>query len=149
MDDFAPTTLFAYGTLALPDVVDALTGRVPEARPARLAGYRCRLLYGEMFPGVERYPGSATDGILYSNLSPAELSLLDAFEDEPYQRRVVTVKPLDGEPLRAWAYVVPAHAGNLLSSELWEPAQFSKSARSDTLRTCRRLRAARPPALRI
>ncbi len=149
MNDFAPTTLFAYGTLALPDVVDALTGRVPETRPARLAGYRCRLLHGEPFPGVERYPGSATDGVLYSGLSPADLSILDTFEDEPYQRRVVTVKPVDGEPIRAWAYVVPAHAGNLLSSEPWEPARFSRSARSETLRTCRRLRASRPPALQV
>ena len=149
MDNFAPTTLFAYGTLALPDVVDALTGRVPEARPARLAGYRCRLLLGEAFPGVERYPGSATDGVLYSDLSPADLSILDTFEDEPYQRRVVTVRPVDGETIRAWAYVVPAHAGNLLSSEPWEPARFPKSARNDTLRTCRRLRASRPPALRV
>ena len=79
MDNFAPNALFAYGTLALPDVVDALTGRVPEARPARLAGYRCRLLLGEAFPGVERYPGSATDGVLYSGLSPADLSILDSF----------------------------------------------------------------------
>lgn len=149
MDDFAPTTLFAYGALALPDVVDALTGRVPEARPARLAGYRCRMLRGEIFPGVERSPGSGTDGILYSGLSPAELSILDSFKDEPYQRRVVTVKPANGDSIRAWAYVVPAHAGNLLSSEPWEPARFSESSRSDTLRTCRRLRAHRPPALEI
>jgi gamma-glutamylcyclotransferase (GGCT)/AIG2-like uncharacterized protein YtfP len=149
MSDFAPTALFAYGALALPDVVDALTGRVPQARPARLAGYRCRLLLGETYPGVERYPGSATDGVLYSGLTPADLSILDTFEDEPYQRRVVTVKPVDGDPIRAWAYVVPAHVGNLLSSEPWEPEHFSKRAHQDTLRTCRRLRASRPPALRV
>ena len=81
--------------------------------------------------------------------SPADLSILDTFEDEPYQRRVVTVRPVDGEPIRAWAYVVPAHVVNLLSSEPWKPERFSKSAHSDTLRTCRRLRAGRPPALQV
>jgi len=149
MDDFAPTALFAYGTLALPDVVDALTGRVPRARPAKLAGYRCLMLRGESFPGIERNPGSVTDGVLYQDLSPADLSVLDSFEDEPYQRRVVTVQPLDGEPIRAWAYVVPTHVGNLLSTEPWEPGRFSKRAHKATLRTCRRLRATRPPALRV
>ena len=53
MEDFAPTALFAYGTLALPDVVDALTGRVPAARPARLAGYRCRLIRNQDDAGIE------------------------------------------------------------------------------------------------
>lgn len=149
MEEFAPTSLFAYGTLALPDVVDALTGRIPEARPASLAGYRCRLLRGRLDPGIERHPGSITRGLLYQGLSPADLSLLDAFEEAPYQRRVVTVKEAAGSTVRAWAYVVPGHASNLMSAEPWEPERFTKTARGDMLKTCRRLRAAGPRLFQI
>ena len=149
MEDFAPTALFAYGTLALPDVVDALTGRVPAARPARLAGYRCRLIRGQDDAGIERHPGSATDGILYQDLTTAELSLLDAFETTPYRRRVVKVQPASGPSVRAWAYVVPSHATNLLSPSPWEPQRFPQTARGDTLKTCRELRASGPPLMKL
>ena len=149
MEEFAPNSLFAYGPLALPDVVDALTGRVPEARPATLAGYRCRLLNGRLDPGIERHPGSITEGLLYRGLSPADLSLLDAFEESPYQRRVVTVKEAAGSTVRAWAFVVPGHASNLMSAEPWEPKRFTPSARGETLETCRRLRAAGPRMFQI
>jgi len=149
MEEFAPTSLFAYGTLAIPDVVDALTGRVPAAEPATLAGYRCRLLQGRLDPGIERHPGSMTEGLLYRQLTPNELSLLDAFEESPYQRRVVTVRSQTGESLRAWAYVVPGHASNLLSAEPWAPERFTDEKRGTTLETCRKLRAAGPRLFQV
>jgi len=149
MEEFAPNCLFAYGTLALPDVVDALTGRIPKARPATLAGYRCRLLQGRLDPGIERHPGSVTEGLLYEGLTPNELSVLDAFEVAPYQRRVVTVREPEGKALRAWAYVVPGHASNLMSAEPWAAERFTEEKRGTTLETCRKLRAAGPRLFQV
>ena len=52
MDSTPQSRLFAYGTLMLPDIWTAVTGRPAEPQPARLIGYACFRVAGADFPGI-------------------------------------------------------------------------------------------------
>lgn len=46
--------LFVYGTLMDEDVVRSAMGRLPEAKPAVLRGYRRYKLRNRLYPGVQK-----------------------------------------------------------------------------------------------
>ena len=83
--------LFAYGTLQLPEVFHAVTGRLRASEPATLTGYGRYGLLGLAYPGLIHEPGARTEGLLYRNLTGSELSRLDGFEaaSDVYKRQAL------------------------------------------------------------
>ncbi|BBL70661.1 gamma-glutamylcyclotransferase family protein [Methylogaea oryzae] len=119
--------LFAYGTLLLPEVMRAVTGRQPVGQPARLEGYACRLLRKRPYPGIRPSPGAVTTGLLYWGLDRRAWRRLDAFEDDDcYGKAIVTV--LDGASRRhqAVAYAVKAKHYGALSALPWSAEKFRR-----------------------
>lgn len=110
--------LFAYGTLQLPERLQALIGRVPPGIPAQLAGFRCGLVARADFPGIVPCHDSAVSGLLLAGLSDGELETLDAYEGELYQRVSVQVQTSDG-PHSAWVYQIAPWARNRVTQEPW------------------------------
>jgi ADP-ribose pyrophosphatase len=49
-------TFFFYGTLCHLPLLETVLGRVPQARPARLAGHRVRWVADRDFPMIEAQP---------------------------------------------------------------------------------------------
>jgi gamma-glutamylcyclotransferase (GGCT)/AIG2-like uncharacterized protein YtfP len=132
--------LFAYGTLELPAVLEALVGRELESEPALLAGFARFRLRGLPFPGAVASPGAATPGRLYHALDRGSLALLDAWEGELYERRRVEVRGAAGQLLPAFAYLLAARHAGLLSSEPWQRERFEAEQLRGTLRRCRDFR---------
>ena len=102
------TSLFVYGTLMAPQVMEALLGRLPSNRHAVLSGHIRHPVRGQAFPGMipASNPASSatkttaaatttTQGILYIGLTPSEMKRLDWFEDVDYTRRQVVVSILE------------------------------------------------------
>jgi len=105
-------SLFAYGTLQIPEIMSALCGLATASRsptagrshpvegsawaalPARLQGFERCCVRGERFPGIRPRPETSTPGCLYSDLGDEHWELLDAFEGELYERRSVEVQLL-------------------------------------------------------
>ncbi len=84
-------------------MLEALLGWVPEAQEAVLSGYRRYLVVDEEYPGIrvvdEEYPGirpssvenSEVSGLLIVGLTNYEVSIMDSYEGDAYQRLPVEV----------------------------------------------------------
>jgi gamma-glutamylcyclotransferase (GGCT)/AIG2-like uncharacterized protein YtfP len=78
----ATNKLFAYGTLLLDDVVNTLIDRRPHYQDATAPGWRVVRLPQRVYPGLVPGRGEA-NGKVFTDLSDAEWTTLDAFEDPP------------------------------------------------------------------
>lgn len=123
-------TLFAYGTLLDPAVWRAVAGEERPSRPATLPGHLVRRVRGADFPGV--IPGDPEDvvpGRIFSGLPPGQISRLDAYEGELYERREVTLLDDGGDPVRSQAYLIADRFRSRLSEEPWTWEWFAERAR--------------------
>ncbi len=117
--------VFTYGTLQVPAVMFAVTGRRFTATPAVLPCYRRLNIAGKTYPGIIEDESAETCGRLYSDIDQAALVLLDKFEDVLYSRRAVQVI-VDGEVIPACTYVVNHKYRDMLGTEEWDLHDFEE-----------------------
>ncbi|WP_331753015.1 gamma-glutamylcyclotransferase (plasmid) [Streptomyces sp. NBC_00637] len=131
----SPDVLFCYGTLQFDAVLEALLGRVPAHSPASAPGWRAAALEGRVYPGlVPHAAGGAAAGMLLIDLSNEEWGILDAFEDDRYELREVTLST--GE--RGWAYIWP---DGEVRPENWDPTGFAAKHLQAYAARCARISA--------
>lgn len=134
------TSLFAYGSLQLDAVMEAVTGRRFRGRPAVLTGHRRRLLAGRSYPGVMADPGESTRGVLFEGLDGEALEILDLFEDDAYARRRCVVH-CDGVPRSGvFVYVIRDACADLMTDDAWDLSAFRDRSLSRFLEQCRAFR---------
>ena len=120
--------LFTYGTLTLPEIMSRVVGQsVLAGSAATLQHYRCNLVSGQSFPGVTPSRGATTTGILYSNISPADLHRLDNYEGPLYKREKVKVSQQNGEENEAWCYIIQTAHRSKLSATPWNLRHFKQN----------------------
>ena len=147
-------SIFAYGTLEIPAVMRAVTGRTFPSRSGVLRGFARFLVRERPYPGIVEAKGEETDGTLYESVDPRSVALLDLFEGSLYERWQVTVAVPGIGPLPAETYVVPARLRDALSGEPWNRPRFIAEHLGPYLEACRAFRAseaarvARQPASR-
>lgn len=139
-------TLFAYGTLSLPPVLEALTGCWLRSRPAVLEDHVGYLVRGEVFPAAVPQAGASVRGGLYEGIRPADWTLLDRFEGSLYERRLCRVRLADGGTREAFVYLLAPGRESVLSREGWRPEEFTLQHMQRYLEACRALRAAQENA---
>ena len=118
--------LFTYGTLMLPAVMQAVTGRSFADRPAILPDHARYRLKRRVYPGIIASPGDYVAGLLYSDIDKDSLRRLDAFESVLYARREVRVRLTDGRLDDAWAYLVAPEHAHLLTDQPWDLVDFQQ-----------------------
>lgn len=133
---------FAYGTLAFPEVMEAVTGRRFASGAAALPGFARYRVRGRVYPGVIAEKGGETAGCLYTGLGAATLALLDRFEGDLYERRSLAVQTVASTPVQAQVYVVPERLRAVLSDEPWSPEEFVTRELTRYLAACRAFFAA-------
>lgn len=116
--------LFSYGTLMFPQVMRAVTGAVYPRRAAKLHGYACHRLRGEIYPGIIAQAGGEVSGCVWSGIDAAAWRLIDAYEGEGYERRLLEVDGGPGMPLRAWGYVMSPASRDRLEAGDWDRDEF-------------------------
>ena len=116
--------LFCYGTLQVPEVIRAVTGRTYPGRPAILRGYAIYKVKNAEYPGIIRSAGDETRGIVYDDVSHHDLKVLDLFEGDLYRRRSLGVDLEGGDLRNAWCYVIRDSKKSLLSGETWRLEDF-------------------------
>jgi gamma-glutamylcyclotransferase (GGCT)/AIG2-like uncharacterized protein YtfP len=115
--------LFAYGTLRVPSIVQAVLGHVPASTRCVLQDYFRGTIHGEVYPGITPRLGQRVSGVIYSLSNPKDLLLLDEYEGALYERTNVTVEA-EGKRLKAQTYVVrSSHLGEL-TEETWSLPRF-------------------------
>ena len=117
-------SLFCYGTLQIPAVIEAVVGRRFKGQAAALPGYAAFEVRGAEYPGIRTVPEHTTHGQVYYGLTLGELSILDRFEGPLYQRRRLVVHTRDGRRRGVWAYVVKPARYQQLTTALWCPRNF-------------------------
>ena len=130
--------LFCYGTLQFPGIMQAVTGLQFSGVPAVLDDYACRVVRGEVYPGIVPAAGARTGGVVYNGIGTAHLVKLDRFEGDLYQRVRVCVSDRAGTPHLAWAYVIPEAMHRVLSRDAWNRETFEVTYLGDFLQSCRR-----------
>jgi len=109
MKTTALSSVFCYGTLMAPEVIQTLIGRVPLSQSAHLCGsaFRRHPVRNHMFPGLitVRSTDNSTantttervQGVLYRDLSVNEMQRLDWFEGDEYDKIPCTVELVDDD----------------------------------------------------
>ena len=118
------THVFTYGTLEIPQVMEAVTGRALASAEARAKGFAKYLLKGRIYPGMIAVAGAVCSGRVYYHLDRRTLDILDAFEDEVYTRERIEVEVMEGGSLEAHAYLIPPLHRECLTSTPWKPDEF-------------------------
>jgi len=123
--------LFIYGTLLVPRIWEAVTGRPDvEDAPARLRGHAIYRVEGGDFPAIVA-TGRDSDvvpGRIIHDLDSPTLDRLDAYEDTFYERVAVPVET-GNRTLNAQTYRLPEElAGEILSNAPWTLDWFEEYA---------------------
>lgn len=116
--------VFTYGSLMFPEVWQRVVRGNYRSGPARLDGHARFEIAGETYPGMVAASGAGAgvEGVLYFDVSPADMAALDAFEGAEYRRDVVRVMLESGETVEAgtYIYLLPQK----LSGSPWMPDAF-------------------------
>ncbi len=144
------SNVFTYGTLVIPEVIEAVTGRLFPHRRAVLGGFSRYRVRGQVFPAITPDPEGSTRGVLYREVGSDSLKLLDRFEADLYHRRRVQVTVADtaraeDREVEAWAYILAPGQQAQLTGEPWDPAEFSTRHLATYLAACRAFRSATGP----
>lgn len=124
MPERAVECVFVYGTLTVPRVMRAVTGREFRLVPARLPGYACFRVRGAVYPGVVESAGEVTQGFVCDGVDARRLARLDRFEGPAYERRRVTVWVEPEDSREVWVWVIRPEYCSLLSDEPWDRDRF-------------------------
>ena len=131
------SSLFGYGTLEIPLVMEAVTGKSCHWTVAVLSDHARFLLQGETYPGIFRDYGSQVTGVLYEVVDRDSLALLDLFEGDFFRRERVQVMTPSRPQVDAYTYVVPAEHRLLFSTQPWDREAFISRHLKDFLPYCR------------
>ena len=140
----AKRRLFAYGTLQIREVMNAVTGADFPAQPAWLINYARYCLAGHPYPGLRRKWRAVTEGVLFSDIDTDAFRRLDDFEDDFYRRKTLIVSTGAGLLTSAEVYVIPPQHYSLLLNRLWELEAFRKTLVHEFLARCQQRRRAQP-----
>lgn len=131
------THVFTYGTLEIPEVMEAVTGRSWASAEAWAKGFDKFLLKGRIYPGMTAVRGSICSGRVYYHIDRRTLEILDAFEDELYARERIEVEVEGDRSLQAYAYLVPPQDRECLTSTPWQPDAFKSKHLVRYLEACK------------
>lgn len=120
--------VFVYGTLLVPEMMYAVTGKHFELTPATAPGFRRAYLAGRVYPGITASAEhDQVEGAIYRDLDPESIHRLDYFEGDEYVRESLEVTLVDGTKLTADSYVVPTSQCHLMTDTAWDLATFQSS----------------------
>ena len=130
-------SVFTYGTLEIPDVMEAVTGRSFDSVEATADGYARFLLKGRIYPGMTPVSGHTTSGRVYFEVDERSLLLLDQFEDDVYVRQLISVHTAAANWLNAYAYIIDPKDKDVLTANPWSKETFAAKHLSSYLAACR------------
>lgn len=117
--------VFTYGSLMFDPVWSQVVRGRYRSASAELAGFQRWCVRGEQYPGLWAAAGGHVSGRLYYDLDPADMSRLDAFEGDYYQRQSLSCE-VGTETINAEVYLFKSRYRHLLSDQEWQPDAFER-----------------------
>ena len=124
------THLFAYGTLMCEDIMQEVSGCLPEHRRGVLKGYARRRVRSQVYPGLLQLEANRVDGVVYLDVPASAWERLDRFEGEMYARQAVSIEMDGGGQLTAETYIVRPGYVDRLEEDEWDFSEFLSSGKS-------------------
>ena len=131
------THVFTYGTLEIPEVMEAVTGKSWASAEAWAKGFAKFLLKGRIYPGMTAVQGSICSGRVYYHIDSRTLEILDAFEDDVYTREHIEVEVEGNRFLQAYVYLIRPQDRACLTSAPWQPDEFKSEHLVRYLEACK------------
>ena len=128
--------VFAYGTLEIPEVMTAVTGRMFLSVGAIAHGFARFLIQNRNYPGMTPDGTAKTSGRLYLDVDSITFQILDRFEDPVYRRQAICVQTLKGDWVEAESYILSPDCQDLLSAEPWDQEFFMTHYLSQYVKAC-------------
>ena len=117
------THVFTYGSLMFAPVWEHVVAGCYRASPAVLGDHARYAIRNETYPGMIARPGATVRGLVYFEISAADLAALDIFEGCEYRRITVEVAGADGRAVTADTYLyLPLEK---LAAAPWNPEGFA------------------------
>lgn len=118
-------SVFTYGTLQFPEVMQAVIGLDVKPVAATLSNYQRFKIKERTFPGLIKKQGIITGGMLYRELDETAIEKLDQFEDVMYERCLISVQ-VNNKTEQAFVYVTQKEYEDCLLDQEWSLEEFSK-----------------------
>lgn len=115
--------VFTYGSLMFAPVWERVVQGRYRCMQATLDQHARFALVDDTYPGMVATPGSMVAGVVYFDVDAADLTALDHFEGNEYQRTAVQLRLEDGTALAAQTYLFQALGR--LSDQPWIPDTFA------------------------
>lgn len=122
--------VFTYGSLMFTPVWESVVQGRYRSVAALLDQHARFALVDDTYPGTVAAVGSSVAGVLYLDVSRADLACVDHFEGNEYRRTLVQVQLDDASLLPAQTYLFEAVAR--LSDRSWNPDTFPMAGFLDT-----------------
>ena len=117
--------IFTYGSLMFAPVWESLIGAHYHSEPAVLGGYRRYAVRNEEYPVIKPdLEQACVEGIIYYNVSPGDINLLDDFEGEYYLRETVNVIA-GSKRVKADVYALRPRYYAIALPQPWDVEKFS------------------------
>ncbi|MDP9108487.1 MAG: gamma-glutamylcyclotransferase [Pseudomonadota bacterium] len=124
------SSIFTYGSLMFAEVWQKVVAGQYASAKATFYGYQRFALRGETYPGIVARATGSVDGLVYLDVSDADIAALDAFEGVDYRRIEAGVTSADGTPVAVQTYLMLQP--QQLSDQPWLPEQFALQRFLDT-----------------
>lgn len=115
--------VFTYGSLMFAPVWQQVVCGSYCSQAASLSSHRRYALADDTYPGMVEETTASVDGLVYFDVSDADVVRLDDFEGAEYRRLAVTLTLDDGQALQAQTYLFMAV--HRLSAAPWNPDAFA------------------------
>ncbi|WP_440904158.1 gamma-glutamylcyclotransferase family protein [Catenovulum sp. SX2] len=115
--------IFTYGSLMYEPVWQKLVRGHYKKVPAQLDKFKRVKVKQASYPVIIEDADHSVNGMVYFDVTPEDVQLLDIFEGDYYQRTSLTVASESGE-LVVDCYLLNPQHHNICSSELWCEQEF-------------------------
>ena len=123
----AMVNIFTYGSLMFDRVWSLVVDGNYRKKGAVLTGYDRKGVKGEVYPAIyPSSPHSRVKGIVYMDVTEADLAKLDIFEGECYFRKSEKVITENNRTISAEIYVLKEEYYPIMSNLEWNAAKFEK-----------------------
>mmetsp|Transcript_27564 Transcript_27564/g.38055 ORF Transcript_27564/g.38055 Transcript_27564/m.38055 type:complete len:150 (-) Transcript_27564:190-639(-) len=129
-------SVFVYGSLLAPEVLQVLLGRKPQSKTAVLSGYQRFAIKGRPYPAIVKAVDCCVYGQVFDCLTVSERKVFDLFEGDAYNLTPVQVKlEENGETAAAQVYVYVEHTQDLCGE--WDYESFRQISLKDYVEMCK------------
>ncbi len=119
--------IFVYGTLMFDEILEVLTGKTFKSQNAFLNDFSRYQIFDleipRKYPAIISNTGSRVEGKIIFDVDQQSLDILDSFEDEKYELKILKLYTEEGREYEVLTYVWKEEFRDMLKGD-WDPNYF-------------------------